>query len=120
MTDKAIDDRLQQALEFSNYRQTLNRQLTVAKLKFHSSLSYSHNGGTFTVNSELISFIHTLLNMGKTGYILTDVNEAPVMIIDLATFLDDIMGIYHSAVNDFMLETSIIKKARSVKTLIES
>ena len=49
--------KLQTALEFSNYRQTLNNQKEVLKAKTESLLSYSINGGTFTIDRELITFV---------------------------------------------------------------
>ena len=53
--------KLQTALEFSNYRQTLNNQKEVLKAKTESLLSYSINGGTFTIDRELITFVKVLI-----------------------------------------------------------
>ena len=65
--------KLQTALEFSNYRQTLNNQKDVLKAKTESLLSYSINGGTFTIDRELITFVKVLLDDKHTDAILLDV-----------------------------------------------
>ena len=56
-----MSTRLTKALEFSNYRTTLNNQQAQLRSKTQSLLSYSINGGTFTINMELINFCKLLL-----------------------------------------------------------
>ena len=56
--------KLTKALEFANYRITLNNQHAALKAKTQSLLSYSTNGGTFTIDRELITFSKTLMDFG--------------------------------------------------------
>ena len=54
--------KLDKALEFANYLINPIIQLAVLKAKTESLLSYSINGGTFTIDRELITFCKTLLD----------------------------------------------------------
>ena len=52
-----MSERLTKALEFANYRLTLNNQLVSLRSKLKTKLIYSINGGTFTISRELITFV---------------------------------------------------------------
>ena len=56
-----MSERLTKALEFANYRQTLNNQIASLRSKTQTRLVLSTNGGTFTVSQELITFVNTLI-----------------------------------------------------------
>ena len=60
-----MSTRLTKALEFANYRTTLNNQQSQLKAKIQSQLSYSINGGSFTINRELITFVKLLIDDGE-------------------------------------------------------
>ncbi len=53
--------KLNKALEFANYRITINNQLAALKAKTDSLLSYSINGATFKIDRKLITFFNILL-----------------------------------------------------------
>ena len=58
-----MSTRLTKALEFANYRVTLNNQQAQLKAKTQSLLSYSINGGTFTIDIPLITFCKQLIDV---------------------------------------------------------
>lgn len=113
----AIDERLQGALEFSNYLSTLNRQKENAKLRLQNSLTYSKNGGIFAVNTGLISFIYALVSTGKKKSIILDINENAIPVDNLKDFYDAIVDIYYASMNEYMAECQSFKQGRTVKTL---
>ena len=110
--------KLQTALEFSNYRQTLNNQKEVLKAKTESLLSYSINGGTFTIDRELITFVKILIDDKHTDAVLLDIYNHPIA-IDLQNFYAEIMSRYFEVTNDYYVEYEKIRKARNVSSVLD-
>lgn len=113
-----MDSRLKQALEFANYRQTLNNQLQELKILSQSRLIYSKNGGSFIVEQSLITFVKLLIDEGQDEVVLLDKNETPVLIDDLDGFYQDLLSRYFEVTNDYQAEYEKIRKSRSVKKII--
>ena len=110
--------KLQTALEFSNYRQTLNNQKEVLKAKTESLLSYSINGGTFTIDRELIKFVKVLIDDKHTDAVLLDIYNHPIS-VDLQNFYSEIMSRYFEVTNDYYVEYEKIRKARKVSSVLD-
>src|SRR5437868_6740315 len=114
----AIDERLAQAIEKSNYQITLNNQKQNARLKLEVDLTYPTNGGLFRVGPELISFIQTLISMGQTETVILDINKNPISIPDLGAFQEAIVALYYEAMNEMVVEFKRIQKSRKTETLV--
>lgn len=115
-----MDSLLKNALEFSNYQQTLNLQRKTLKEKVDAQLTIGHNGGIFKIDRSLIVFIQFLIDSGRTTDIpLIDVNENPVLVKDLITFRDDIVDRYFSSIYEYYTEYQKIKTSRSVEALLD-
>lgn len=115
-----MDERLEKALDFSNYMITLNNQKRILKEQFREQIIFYYNGGQFTVTKELITFVALLVDKGHDeDVVLIDDNEIPVMISVLNDFLDDITDTYFSAANTFHSKYEEIKRNRSVEKLTE-
>ena len=114
-----MDERLKKALEFSNYRLTLYQQLETQKLKTQNDLMFSHNGGTFRITRELISFCSALLSDEQTETILLDVNELPIFVDDLQGFYDKIYSTYFEVLNNYHQEYERLKTARRPAAIVE-
>ena len=89
-----MDERLEKALEFSNYMTTLNNQRRLIHEQFLENCVHYLNGGKFSVTRELINFCNFMHEKGQTSVILIDDNNAPIEVEDLETFLDNITDIY--------------------------
>ena len=90
-----MDERLQKALDFSNYRQTLSIQRKTLKEKINAKLTYGCNGGLFKIDRSLITFVQMLIDQGRVENIpLIDVNENPILIPNLNDFRDEILDRY--------------------------
>lgn len=113
-----MSEKLTQALEFANYRSTLNNQRAILKARVESLLSYSIDGGTFTIDPGLISFVKTLKDSGLETTVLLDIYNNPIQ-VDLEEFLTEILSRYTEATNDYYAEYSKLSKARSVKKLLD-
>ena len=114
-----MEERLEQALAFANYRQTLNNQLQKLKIRTEGMLLFAKNGGSFTINRELICFLNYLKENNTTEAILLDDNNVPVSIVDIDSFLKEITRRYHEVTNDYLKEFQEIRKARNVKSILD-
>ena len=114
-----MEERLQEALQFANYTQTLNNQLHKLKIKTEGMLLFAEGGGKFTINQQLICFLDFVVRSGQTETTLLDDNKSPVHIADVATFLNKVTTRYFDVTNDYYREAQIIKKSRSVKSILD-
>lgn len=114
-----MDERLEKALEFSNYMVTLNNQRRVIHEQFLETCVHYLNGGKFSVNRELITFCHTMLQSDQTSAILIDDNDTPIEVEDLQKFHDDIMDIYFTTSYEYFNKYNEIKKNRTVEGLVD-
>lgn len=115
-----MDERLEKALNFSNYMVTLNNQKRVLKEKFYEDLIYFSNGCQFTITKELITFVGLLVDKGNTSNIvLADDNNIPAKISDLEKFYEDILDRYFSASNNYYNSYEELKKNRKVESLVD-
>lgn len=110
--------KLTKALEFANYRVTLNNQQQALKARIQNLLSYSINGGTFSIDRTLISFCKALLDEEKETAILLDIYDNPIR-VELQDFLDEILSRYHEATNEYYVEYERLKKARKVHKVLD-
>ncbi len=115
-----MDERLEKALDFANYMQTLSNQRRVLQEQFNESLVYFYKGCQFTINTTLINYVNWLVEKDNTeNVIFVDDNEIPVEVIDLTQFLEDIQDQYFNALNTYHAEYNKLKSNRSVEKLID-
>ncbi len=113
-----MSEKLSQALEFANYRSTLNNQRAILKARVESLLSYSIDGGTFTIDPGLISFVKLLKDEGLKTSVLLDIYNNPIS-VELEDFYTEIISRYTEATNDYHAEYSKLSQARSIKKLLD-
>jgi len=114
-----LDERLEKAIEFGNYRQTLANQKRNVKSRMDTLLKVHYNSGSFVASPEKISFIKTMIDCGKTELILLDAHDSPVEITDLNDFLDTLIASYTEASNEYKTHITRINKSRSIKKLMD-
>ena len=111
---------LKQALDFSNFKQSLAIQKKTLKEKLTAKMTIGYNSGIFKIDHALIAFVKLLIDEGRTtDVVILDSNETPVMVADLIEFKDKIFDSYFSAVTEYQVEFEKIKKSRSVTTLLD-
>lgn len=113
-----MSTRLTKALEFANYRVTLNNQQAQLKAKTQSLLSYSINGGTFTIDIPLITFCKQLLDEDQSDVILLDIYNNPIK-IEVKKFYEEILSRYYEVTNDYYAEYEKLRKARKVHKVLD-
>lgn len=115
-----MDERLEKALDFSNYMVTLNNQKRVLKERFREQSMYYFGGGQFTVTKELMTYCHLLIvSSNSKGVVFIDDNETPIMVPDVEEFLEDLTDIYFVATNEYHAEYEKLRKNRSVEKLVD-
>jgi len=115
-----MDERLEKALDFSNYMVTLNNQKRLANEQYNQDLVHYYKGGQFTVSQQLISFCSTLLhNLSQDEVVLIDDNNTPIDVDSLEEFISTIVNVYSDASNRYHTEYNKIKTNRSVEGLVE-
>jgi len=112
-----MDERLEKALEFSNYMVTLNNQKRALKEKFYNECVFYDNGGTFTITKEMITFVKVLIDKGNKDAVLIDDNDLPIRIENLEKFYEDLVTNYFEASNSYYTEYQKLKTKRSVEAL---
>jgi hypothetical protein len=111
---------LANALEFSNYKQTLSIQRKTLKERINAKLTFGHNGGIFKIDQTLISFVQFLISQERNVNVpLIDSNDNPVLIANLTVFRDEILDRYFTATYEYHEEYEKLKKSRSVEALID-
>lgn len=110
--------KLNTALDFANYRVTLNTQHNVLKAKVDNLLSYSINGGTFTIDQSIIAFCKIFLDQGDKELVLLDIYNNPIK-VNVKEFYDEILSRYVEATNDYYAEYEKLRKARKVHKVLD-
>jgi len=114
-----MDERLEKALEFSNYMTTLSNQKRILKERFIEDSFYYYKGCQFTVNRELITFVNLLVEKDNDSIVLIDDNDIPVSIDNTESFLQDLFDVYFSSSNDYLAEYNKLKTKRKVEALVD-
>jgi len=114
-----MDERLEKALEFSNFMVTLDNQKRVIQEVFNQNIVFYHNGCQFTVTKELLCFCNMLIDRHQNSVVLIDDNDIPIEIENLQKFLDDILDIYYSACNKFFADYAQIKNNRKIDKIVD-
>ena len=113
-----MDEKLAKALEFSNFRLTLNNQKKNLRTRMNTMLTIGYQGSMFSVSLELINFVKQLLDLKVTQYIFLDDNETPLLVTDLIDFHTKLLTQHTEAMNEFYIEFEKLKKLRDTKSLV--
>lgn len=114
-----MDERLEKALDFSNYMLTLNNQKRLLAETYQQELLYFYNGSQFTITRELITFVSTMVAESQDEIVITDDNNIPCMINDAEEFYANILNQYATASNAYHTEYLKLKSNRSVEKLVD-
>ena len=114
-----MDERLEKALEFANYRITLSNQKRNVKARMLVLQTVHENNSIFVADQLTISFVNALLASGKTSEILNDTKDNPIEIKNLQEFQDLLISAYTEATNEYKIQTEKLSKARSIKKIMD-
>lgn len=114
-----MDERLKEALDFSNYMVTLQNQKRILNEQYKESLIHYYNKGQFSVTTSLISFLHTLVELKQTDIVLIDDNDIPVEIEDIKMFFIEVLNLYFTSNNKYLSEYNKVVSKRSVEDILD-
>lgn len=114
-----MDQRIEKALEFANYRATLANQKQRLKEQCEANLNFAFNGGLFKIDQTLISFIDCFVSQGKESMVILDQNQTPIEIENLQDFHDTITSRWFESVNEYHRQHQELANKRKVSKLVE-
>ena len=114
-----MDERLENALEFANYRITLGNQKRTIRQRMTVLTTVQYKTGVFQANPTTIAFVKALVDANKTSAIVLDTKDNPIDIEDLKEFLENLLGAYTEATNEYKVQLDKVKKARNIKSLMD-
>tara|TARA_B100001057_G_scaffold83080_1_gene78693 strand:+ start:473 stop:820 length:348 start_codon:yes stop_codon:yes gene_type:complete len=112
-----MDERLEKALEFSNFIETQNNQKNIFFKQFQEDCVYYKDGTKFSVTKELIAFLSAMANLKQEGLVLLDDNNIPIQIDNVDEFQKNICSVYLIAARKYFKSYDSIKLNRSVEGL---
>ena len=78
-----MDERLEKALDFANYRITLGNQKRTLKQRTQVLQTVHYEKGVFFADANTISFVKTLIDSDRDSAVIVDTKENPISIKDL-------------------------------------
>jgi hypothetical protein len=114
-----MDERLEKALDFSNYMITLENQKRILKEQYQDNIIFYFSGGRFTVTQQLLSFCQSLKQLNQNNTILIDDNDIPIEVEDLEKFTSDIVNVYWKAANTYLVAYNKLRSNRSIEGIID-
>jgi len=113
-----MDEKLEKALEFSKYQQTLHVQKENLKLRLDHLLLTKIEDSVVKCSMELINFLQTCVTREYEITYVMDVNNNPIEVRNIELWLFKIIDCYHMAHEEFFKKSDRLKKARNVKKVI--
>lgn len=115
-----MDDRLENALKFANFRHTLFLEKQRLQEKLKTEMFISFNGGRFYIDRNFLIYLDTVTpEQGVGSVTLLDEKLNPVYIEDISEFKFYVSGIYNKAVNEYHMAFQELKSKRSVKAIVD-
>jgi len=114
-----MDNRLEKALDFSNFRMILSTRQENLKTLMKNKLVLSYEGGLFKINQDLLSFIYTLLSQEIKEYIFIDRNDIPILITDLNEFYQKAKDKYENAIKQYFNSFQKLNEAREIRKVVD-
>jgi hypothetical protein len=114
-----MDERLEKALAFSNYRATIENRRKSVRRRFETMMVVHKNNGMFQADQDTIAFVDALIREGHNDAVLIDAKSNPVDIDDLKAFRTELFNTYFAATNEYATEMRKLAKARDVKKAMD-
>lgn len=115
-----MDERLKDALDFSNFRLILATKHENLKTLMNNNLKLTHNGGVFKATTQFISFIDTMLKSGERELIVLDLNDTPIKINETITeFKQKLVDTYKKATESYSEEYEKLSEAKGIREVLD-
>jgi hypothetical protein len=115
-----VENFLEKALETANLMTNLANQKRALKEEFEQTQIFFYNGGTFTITTQLITFVNFLISKGYTGKVpLIDNNGVPILVENLDFFLDSLLDLYFQSTNKYYHKYEAIRQTKDIKNILD-
>jgi hypothetical protein len=114
-----MDERLEKALDYSNFRMILTTRQKNLKTLMENRLSLSYQGGLFKINKELISLLFVLMASELNEFIFIDSNDIPVLVTDVQDFAKTTMEKYRDALAQYYRDYQKLDQAREIRKVVD-
>ena len=113
-----MDNRLNDALAFANYRLTLQVQRQNIEARINAALLFSFQSAIFKATPELITYIDFALRSDNETVLIEDQSSNVIEIIDVAGFLVIVFDTHQAALKLKQQEQHRLKSARSTAKIV--
>jgi hypothetical protein len=114
-----MDQRLKEAIEYSNYRLTLATHKKNIRLRAEAIQLVSDSGGMFRSTEQLILWLDYLIRNGTEQYVLNDSNDQPILVKDIPSLHRKMVDGHAKAMNLLHAENEKIKRARTIEKIVD-
>ena len=113
-----MDSRLEQALDFANFRIILSTRQKNLKRLFDNKLIFHYNSGIFKATPELLTFVHMLINMNLDSFLIIDENHTPIE-ITTSDFFEIAFEKYSEALKQYHESYKRLNEARDIRKAVD-
>ncbi len=113
-----MDQRLNDALAFANYRLTLQIQRQNIMARVEAALLVSYQNSIFRASPELIGFVDAHSRLSKEPLIVNDQSDNAIVIESPAEFAEQLIKAYDSAMVLKQQEQQKLKTARNPAKIV--
>lgn len=113
-----MDEKLKNALDFSNFVVTFNNQKNILFEEYQQDVIVYENGGEFNVSISLINFCKLLINDNINEFILLDNNNIPIY-VDINSFYTKILSIFKEANQKYYSSYKQLLKSRTTNSFLD-
>lgn len=114
-----MDKRLEEALEFSNFRLILATRQKNLKTLLDNKLLLSYNNDLFRIDMNLICYINSLIIDNVDECIILSTNDIPIKIKDLKDFKIKINEKYQKSLKQYYNQYKKLQDAREIRKVID-
>ena len=114
-----MDERLEKAMNFANYMQTINTHKKNIYKRYESLLLLTYNDGLFTANQALIGYVQAILHSENDYNLVIDNNQKTIQIDDMKSFLDSLLSTNYMALNYLDSEYKKLDESRNIKKVLD-
>lgn len=114
-----MDERLEKALDYSNFRMILTTRQKNLKTLMENRLNLSYQGGFFKINENLLSLLFIVVASDLDEFIFIDSNDIPILVEDTKDFMKTVMETYRDALAKYYRDYQKIDQTRDIRKVID-
>ena len=114
-----MDSRLENALDFANFRMILSTRQKNLKRLFDNKLLFHYNSGIFKATPEFLAFVHYFVENDYAQFIFIDQNDTPIKIDNISEFFKIALDKYYISVYQYYDSYQKLIEARDIRKAVD-